>query len=160
MFYTWLEETPIGRILLAGEIDCLKYLVFDHEKSIKRHAIPKNDWEENGKPFADVIQQLNSYFAGQLTEFDVPIDGDGTPFQRKVWAALCEVPFGQTRTYGEIASAIGNSKASRAVGLANGRNPISIIVPCHRIIGSSGKLVGYGGGLDRKTRLLQLEGII
>ncbi len=160
MFYTWLEHTPIGRIFLAGHQDKLKYLVFDHEKSIRRHALPKDGWEENDRPFADTIRQLTAYFAGKLTQFDLPADGDGTPFQQSVWQALRDVPYGQTCSYGDIAQAIGKPKASRAVGMANGRNPISIIVPCHRIIGGNGSLVGYGGGLERKSTLLKLEGVL
>lgn len=160
MFYTWMNETPVGRLLLAGDADKLRFLLFDSEKSRTRHQVPQPDWEQNARPFSEVIRQLKAYFAGQLTEFDVPLEGEGTDFQRDVWSALRDVPYGMTTSYGEIARTIGRPKACRAVGLANGRNPISIIVPCHRIIGSNGSLVGYGGGLDRKTRLLQLEGVV
>ena len=160
MFYTWMDDTPVGRVLLAGDADCLRFLVFDNEKSLTRHKLPGEGWELDARPFREVTRQLKAYFAGKLRSFDVPVEGEGTAFQRDVWNALMDVPFGETRSYGEIAAAVGNPKASRAVGLANGRNPISIIVPCHRIIGSSGHLVGYGGGLDRKTRLLQLEGVV
>lgn len=160
MFYTWMKDTPVGRLLLAGDEDKLRYLVFDQEKSRERHRLPGEDWEESARPFREPIRQLKAYFRGKLTEFDVPLGGEGTDFQKKVWQALRDVPYGQTTSYGQIAKTIGRPKACRAVGLANGRNPISIIVPCHRIIGSNGKLVGYGGGLDRKTRLLQLEGVV
>ncbi|MFF3325190.1 methylated-DNA--[protein]-cysteine S-methyltransferase [Streptomyces sp. NPDC002889] len=108
-------------------------------------------------PFGEAIRQLDAYFAGELKEFELPIHLAGTPFQRGVWDQLRTIPYGETRTYGELAEALGNPGASRAVGLANGKNPIGIIVPCHRVIGSAGSLVGYGGGLDRKQRLLAFE---
>jgi methylated-DNA-[protein]-cysteine S-methyltransferase len=107
--------------------------------------------------FPDVVEQLSAYFAGALTDFDVELRLEGTAFQRRVWSALTEIPYGETMSYGEVAERIGKPAAFRAVGLANGRNPIAIIVPCHRVIGSSGALVGYGGGLDRKRLLLDLE---
>jgi methylated-DNA-[protein]-cysteine S-methyltransferase len=109
------------------------------------------------EPFAAAAGQLEAYFDGRLTSFDLRLDPQGTEFQRLVWAALREIPYGQTVTYGQLAAALGRPAASRAVGLANGRNPISIIVPCHRVIGSDGSLTGYGGGLDRKRFLLDLE---
>ncbi len=102
-------------------------------------------------------RQLGEYFAGERTTFDLPLAAVGTPFQRRVWEALCAIPYGETVSYGELARRIGQPTASRAVGLANGKNPISVVVPCHRVIGSSGKLVGYGGGLERKQTLLELE---
>ena len=105
----------------------------------------------------EVGRQLGEYFAGQRTRFDVALSPQGTPFQQRVWAALLDIPFGETRTYGELAAAIGQPGASRAVGLANGRNPISIVVPCHRVVGASGKLTGYAGGIARKSFLLALE---
>ncbi len=159
MNYTWMNDTPIGRILLAGDDSGLKYLVFDHAGSRERHQLPLASWVEDSTPFREVSRQLKAYFAGKLKQFDLPLAADGTDFQKKVWQALCDVPYGETVSYGEIASSIGQPTASRAVGMANGRNPISIIVPCHRIIGRSGKLVGYGGGLDRKTKLLRIEGV-
>lgn len=107
--------------------------------------------------FRDVADQLAAYFAGELTEFDLALDPSGTPFQLTVWAALRTIPYGQTRSYADIARQIGSPTASRAVGLANGRNPISIIVPCHRVIGANGSLTGYGGGIERKRALLDLE---
>jgi len=103
------------------------------------------------------IDQLHSYFAGELEAFDLPLAPEGTPFQQSVWRNLCEIPFGKTISYGELAQRIGNPKASRAVGLANGSNPIPIVIPCHRVIGSNGKLTGYGGGLPIKEKLLALE---
>ncbi|GAA1066079.1 MULTISPECIES: methylated-DNA--[protein]-cysteine S-methyltransferase [Streptomyces violaceusniger group] len=108
-------------------------------------------------PFAETIHQLTAYFAGELTEFDLPLHLDGTPFQRRVWAELRAIPYGETWSYGQLADRIGRPTASRAVGLANGKNPVGIIVPCHRVVGSSGSLTGYGGGLDRKRRLLEFE---
>lgn len=108
-------------------------------------------------PFEEVSEQLDAYFAGELRDFDLPLHLAGTPFQRSVWAELRRIPYGETRTYGELAEHLGKPGASRAVGLANGRNPVGIIVPCHRVIGASGSLTGYGGGLDRKQRLLAFE---
>ncbi|WP_327352222.1 methylated-DNA--[protein]-cysteine S-methyltransferase [Streptomyces sp. NBC_01304] len=110
------------------------------------------------EPFSHVIQQLEAYFKGELTDFDLPLHLHGTDFQRSVWAELRKIPYGETRSYGELAEALGNPAASRAVGLANGKNPIGIIVPCHRVVGANGSLTGYGGGLDRKQRLLEFEG--
>jgi methylated-DNA-[protein]-cysteine S-methyltransferase len=106
---------------------------------------------------ADVTAQLDSYFAGELTEFDVPLAPRGSEFQLRVWNALLEIPYGETASYGEIADAVGRPDAVRAVGATNGRNPIAVIIPCHRVIGADGSLVGYGGGLDRKRLLLELE---
>jgi methylated-DNA-[protein]-cysteine S-methyltransferase len=107
--------------------------------------------------FDDVVDQLCAYFAGELTDFDIELDLAGTEFQRRVWKALLTIPYGQTRSYGQIAEQIGASGAARAVGLANGHNPIAIIVPCHRVIGANGSLTGFGGGLGRKRTLLELE---
>lgn len=160
MFYTWMEDTPLGRLLLAGTAEHLKYTVFEQSAGAGKHDVPKADWEHNDTCFREHIRQLRAYFAGELKSFDLPVAGEGTDFQKKVWAALLNIPYGETATYGEIARSIGQPTASRAVGMANGRNPISIIVPCHRIIGTSGKLVGYGGGLERKQTLLSIEGIV
>lgn len=160
MLYSWIDDTPIGRLLIAGTKDRVKYLAFDDGSTMKREQLAVEEWEESSQPFREAIRQIKAYFAGNLQEFDVALDADGTDFQKKVWAELCSVPYGETVSYGEIARAIGQPTASRAVGMANGRNPISIIVPCHRIIGSNGKLVGYGGGLRRKTTLLRLEGAV
>ncbi|MFE5481536.1 methylated-DNA--[protein]-cysteine S-methyltransferase [Streptomyces sp. NPDC056527] len=113
--------------------------------------------EPDQRPFGEAIRQLDAYFAGELTEFDLPLKLIGTPFQRRVWEQLTQIPYGETRTYGELAEALGSPGASRAVGLANGKNPVSIVVPCHRVIGASGSLTGYGGGLGRKRRLLAFE---
>ncbi|MCX5193488.1 methylated-DNA--[protein]-cysteine S-methyltransferase [Streptomyces sp. NBC_00249] len=110
------------------------------------------------EPFPEVVRQLGSYFAGELTEFTVPVRLEGTAFQRSVWEQLVRIPYGQTWSYGKLAAELGKPNASRAVGLANGKNPVGIIVPCHRVIGASGSMTGYGGGIERKVRLLEFEG--
>ena len=146
--------SPIGPLTLAGTGSTLMHLRMVNQT----HEPDRSGWEPaDPNAFADVVTQLSSYFAGTLTEFDVDIQSPGTEFQRRVWAALQTIPYGETRSYGQIAEQIGSPAASRAVGLANGRNPISIIVPCHRVVGSSGGLTGYGGGIERKRALLQLE---
>ncbi len=157
MQYTWIEKTPVGRILVAGDDDGLKFVQFREDDSAEQ--LIQDDWEQNERALKNAVQQIHAYFAGKLTSFDLPLAPEGTAFQKKVWKALCKVKFGATASYGEIAKAIGNPAACRAVGLANGRNPIAIVIPCHRIIGTNGKLVGYGGGLDRKKTLLALEGL-
>jgi methylated-DNA-[protein]-cysteine S-methyltransferase len=122
------------------------------------HApVDQPSWEPDDGAFGDAVEQLTAYFAGGLTEFDLDLRLEGTPFQQEVWAALREIPYGETWSYGHLADRIGKPGAARAVGLANGRNPIGIIVPCHRVIGADGSLTGYGGGLPRKQLLLQLE---
>ncbi|GAA3923979.1 methylated-DNA--[protein]-cysteine S-methyltransferase [Streptomyces gulbargensis] len=124
----------------------------------QRHRPPEETFgEPDPRPFGEVVRQLDAYFAGDLTAFDLPLRLEGTPFQRRVWNELLRIPYGETRTYGQLAEALGTPTASRAVGLANGKNPVSIIVPCHRVIGAGGGLTGYGGGLDRKRRLLAFE---
>lgn len=157
MEYTWIEKTPVGRILVAADNDGLKYVQFREDGSAAE--LIQEDWVRDDRALKPVVQQLQAYFSGKLSQFDVPLAPEGTSFQKKVWKALCKVKFGATASYGDIAKSIGNPAACRAVGLANGRNPIAIIIPCHRIIGTNGKLVGYGGGLDRKKTLLSLEGI-
>ena len=147
-------DSPVGPITLGGG-DVLTRLVM-HEQ---RHAPPDMaEWSEDKNAFGEVVDQLKAYFAGDLHDFDVEIELEGTQFQRRVWQGLQEIPYGQTWSYGQLADHIGSHNAQRAVGMANGRNPIAIIVPCHRVIGASGQLVGYGGGLDRKGWLLALEG--
>jgi methylated-DNA-[protein]-cysteine S-methyltransferase len=151
--YTDLESA-IGPLLLAANETGLCTLAF----AAGRHPVlPDPDWGRDEAPFVEVMRQLRAYFGGELTEFDVPLALQGTPFQLRVWQALCAIPYGATISYGELAKQIGQPKAVRAVGLANGANPIAIIVPCHRVIGSNGKLTGYGGGLPLKERLLALE---
>lgn len=156
MFYAFMDDTPVGRLLVAGDDDGLKHVSFSKPQLSAKDIQP--GWELSEKKLQDPIRQLRAYFDGRLRKFDVPLAAEGTDFQKKVWRALCTVSYGKTASYGEIARSVGNPAASRAVGLANGRNPIAIIVPCHRIIGSTGKLVGFGGGLDRKLTLLHLEG--
>jgi methylated-DNA-[protein]-cysteine S-methyltransferase len=157
--YTTIDS-PVGPLLLAATNDGLSHLLFD------RGTKPPTEWTAddgtNGQAshwLTQTRQQLTEYFAGTRRSFDVPLAASGTPFQRNVWQALQSIDYGTTISYGELAVRIGNPRAVRAVGLANGRNPISIIVPCHRVIGANGKLTGYGGGLDRKQTLLSLEGI-
>ena len=147
--------SPVGPLTIAG-VDG----VLTHLRMVDQTHPPadRDTWVRDDTTLGRVVKQLDSYFAGDLTEFDVEMRLDGTEFQRRVWAALCEIPFGDTWSYGQLAAHIGQPKASRAVGLANSRNPIGIIVPCHRVIGASGSLTGYGGGLDRKRALLDLEG--
>ena len=156
---TWLHyrtvDSPVGPLTLAGVGSTLMHL----RMAGQTHEPDRSRWQPaDAGAFADVVEQLDAYFAGSLTEFDVDLRLDGTEFQRQVWAALQTIPYGQTRSYGEIAAQIGSPGASRAVGSANGRNPIGIIVPCHRIMGADGSLTGYAGGLQRKRALLALEG--
>ena len=153
MYYCYLNS-PIGDLLLAGDDDGLSLIGFPQGKM--RHD-PEPDWIFNEKPFAAVRQQLEEYFAGERTVFDLPLHLSGTDFQVQVLQELQRIPYGETTSYGDIAKRIGRPKAMRAVGAANGRNPIPIIVPCHRVIGSSGDLTGFGGGLDTKEALLRLE---
>jgi methylated-DNA-[protein]-cysteine S-methyltransferase len=147
-------ESPIGELLLVGDGHALHGL---HMQEGRTAVSVDPAWRPADKPFADVSEQLAEYFAGERLDFDVPLAMTGTPFQRRVWDALREIPYGETATYGELAHRLGRPSASRAVGLANGRNPIAVIVPCHRVIGSDGSLTGYGGGLERKGYLLNLE---
>jgi methylated-DNA-[protein]-cysteine S-methyltransferase len=152
-YYT-TTESPIGELLLIGDGQALRGL---HMQAGSRPIAPDPVWERSDEPFADVIAQLNDYFAGARTDFDLPLELAGTDFQRRVWNALREIPYGDTVSYGELARRIGRPSAARAVGMANNRNPVAVIVPCHRVIGSGGSLTGYGGGLDRKRLLLDLE---
>lgn len=151
--YTYLES-PIGKLLLAGDASGLQQILFSTDG---RPASPDPDWDDNPAALADAVRQLTAYFAGELENFDLPLSPQGTAFQQRVWNELQKIPYGKTISYGELARRIGNPKASRAVGLANGSNPISIVIPCHRVIGSNGKLTGYGGGLPIKEKLLALE---
>ncbi len=159
MFYAFLEDTPVGRLLVAGDDSGLKHVSFSTAHFSSTEVKPQDDWEMSERRLKEPLRQLKAYFGGKLKKFDVALSAEGTDFQRSVWKALCNVPFGSTASYGDIAKSVGNAAASRAVGMANGRNPIAIIVPCHRIIGSRGKLIGYGGGLDHKQTLLRLEGV-
>ena len=147
-------STPVGRLLLAGDDEGLRRISF---QSGSRPAEPAGDWQRADEPFRDVAAQLEAYFAGKLDRFDVALAPEGTPFQREVWSALTAIPYGETVTYGELARRLGRPNAFRAVGAANGSNPIPIIIPCHRVIGADGSLTGFGGGLGIKRRLLDLE---
>ena len=147
-------ESPIGPLLLAGDEDGLSVVGFP---SGKMRRDPEPDWTEDRSAFLEVIRQLDEYFDGRRHAFDLALNPDGTAFQRQVLDALQAIPYGETVTYKDIAERIGSPKAVRAVGAANGRNPIPIIIPCHRVIGSSGKLTGFGGGLETKAALLRLE---
>jgi methylated-DNA-[protein]-cysteine S-methyltransferase len=151
--YTTIES-PIGALLLLSDGHALRGL---YMQEAPNPATIAPDWEPSEAPFTDVKAQLSEYFAGRRTTFQLPLALEGTPFQRRVWSALQDIPYGETTSYGEIARRIDQPAAVRAVGLANGRNPISVIVPCHRVIGANGTLTGYGGGLERKRRLLELE---
>jgi methylated-DNA-[protein]-cysteine S-methyltransferase len=153
-----IVSSPIGRLLLLGDGHALTGLwMIDAERHTTR--FDEAGLTPDPAAFREVAGQLEAYFAGDLKEFTVPLAPSGTPFQLAVWTELTKIPYGSTVSYGDIARALGKRLvASRAVGLANGSNPISVIVPCHRVIGSDGSLTGYGGGLERKERLLRLEG--
>ncbi len=153
MKYCYMES-PIGPLLLAGDEDGLSVVGFP---SGKMRRDPEPGWTEDRSAFEEVIRQLDEYFDGRRQSFELPLNPDGTAFQRQVLDALQAIPYGETVTYKDIAERIGSPKAVRAVGAANGRNPIPIIIPCHRVIGSSGKLTGFGGGLETKAALLRLE---
>jgi len=148
-------DYPIGELIVAEKDGLIVYVTLegDAEKGIPA------EYERRETPvIKKAAKQLEEYFAGKRKEFDLPLGFCGTDFQKKVWAALLSIPYGETRSYGDIAKQIGNPKACRAVGMANNRNPIAVICPCHRVIGADGSLVGYGGGLERKEYLLKLEG--
>jgi methylated-DNA-[protein]-cysteine S-methyltransferase len=148
-------DSPLGPLVLTADDEGITGLHMDGEAH--GPSKPGKNWVEDAPRFAAARHQLGEYFDGVRTEFDLPLRPVGTSFQQAVWAALQTIPYGEVRSYGEIAAQIGRPGASRAVGLANGRNPIAVIVPCHRVIGASGALTGYGGGLDRKRLLLDLE---
>ncbi len=146
-------DSPIGPLTLAGEGRVLTNL-----RMVDQTYEPdRADWALDDRAFPEAVEQLAAYFAGELREFDLRLGMAGTDFQRRVWNALRTIPYGETRSYGEIAEQIGSPTAFRAVGLANGHNPIAVIVPCHRVIGANGSLTGFGGGLGRKSMLLELE---
>lgn len=149
-------SSPIGRILLTSDGTALTGL-YMAEPADSSAPEPGAEWKRDDSKFVAVCGQLDAYLSGELTDFDLPLRPKGTTFQRRVWQELCKIPYGRTISYLELARRIGQPTASRAVGGANGRNPISIIVPCHRVIASGGGLGGYGGGLDRKRWLLEHE---
>lgn len=154
MFYDYFETGLIGTLTLVGDEEGLRQIVFPKEK---HPVIIHEAWKHNQEFFAPVKAQLRAYFNGELRRFDLELAPEGTPFQLKVWQALRTIPYGELVSYKTVAEAIGNPKAVRAVGGANGRNPLPIVVPCHRCIGSDGSLTGFGGGLDTKKRLIELE---
>jgi methylated-DNA-[protein]-cysteine S-methyltransferase len=147
-------QSPIGELLLVGDGERLHGL---HMQDGRRPARVAAHWRRSASGFARVGEQLREYFAGERSSFDVALMLRGSAFERRVWSALQEIPYGQTVSYAEIARRIGRPTAARAVGLANARNPVAVIVPCHRVIGADGRLTGYGGGLERKRLLLELE---
>ena len=153
MLYTTFDS-PIGELLAVGDGSALNGL---HMQEGRTAIDVSPEWKKAAKPFAALRSQLDEYFAGRRTAFDVPLTMIGSAFQRRVWSELRKIPYGESISYGELARRIGIPSASRAVGTANGLNPIAVIVPCHRVIGADGSLTGYGGGLERKRFLLDLE---
>ncbi len=154
MYFDYFETGLIGTLTLVGDVEGLRHIDFPKEKN---PIAIQNDWEKNPGFFTPVKAQLRAYFKRELKQFDLPLAPVGTPFQLKVWQALRTIPYGALVSYKIIAEAVGNPKAVRAVGAANGKNPIPIIVPCHRVVGSDGSLTGFGGGLETKQRLIDLE---
>ncbi|HJZ66286.1 MAG TPA: methylated-DNA--[protein]-cysteine S-methyltransferase [Candidatus Acidoferrum sp.] len=153
-YFATLESTPVGPLRLVGGEMGLSMVWFLRGRKGEK---PDTDWKEDPAFFMDVRRQLNEYFAGTLREFEIPLLMEGTEFQKRVWNRLRTIPYGETTSYGKLAKQIGEPRAVRAVGAANGQNPIPIIVPCHRVIGSNGSLTGFGGGLENKRKLLELE---
>jgi methylated-DNA-[protein]-cysteine S-methyltransferase len=155
-YYRLAVPSPVGKLLLIASTEALCALLWEKEEEEAQRRFPAAQQQETPL-LHEARQQLEEYFAGSRQTFSLPLAPQGTPFQQKVWQALRAIPYGETRSYGQQAAMIGNPKASRAVGAANGKNPISIIVPCHRVIGTSGALTGFGGGLDIKAMLLAHE---
>lgn len=147
-------ESPIGELLVLGDGAAVHSLLMNGDGDFDARKV---ELTRDQDAYADAIAQLGEYFAGERDVFDLDLRPSGTDFQRAVWSALAEIPFGETRSYGEIAAVVGRPKAARAVGMANNRNPIAVVVPCHRVIGANGAMVGYAGGLGRKTWLLDHE---
>ncbi|MEM6441120.1 MAG: methylated-DNA--[protein]-cysteine S-methyltransferase [Pseudomonadota bacterium] len=157
LLYDWFES-PAGRLLLAGDGTALHHLGFPSGSRASRSPHP--GWTRDPAAVAGAARQLSAYFAGELAVFDLALAPHGTPFQKRVWALLAQIPYGETRSYGDLAKALDAPGASRAVGAANGANPIPIILPCHRVVGADGKLAGFGGGVPLKRALLALEGAL
>ena len=155
LFNTFMDS-PVGRLKLVASDKGLAAVLWENDSP---RRVPLTDLKEdaNHPVLRKAEQQLREYFAGKRRSFSLPLDMQGTPFQKDVWQALLDIPFGETRSYGELARLLGRPSASRAVGAANGRNPLSIVVPCHRVIGTSGKLTGFAGGIETKAHLLDLE---
>jgi methylated-DNA-[protein]-cysteine S-methyltransferase len=158
-----MAASPLGLLFLARTPRGLRYLEFMDRKSLKRMIAsrapeqPDAVWEPSLLELKSAVEQLDAYFNGVLHTFEIPLDAVGSEFQQRVWRALRDIPYGETRSYGQIAASLGQPRASRAVGLANHQNPIAIVVPCHRVIGADGSLTGYGGGMNRKRWLLSHE---
>jgi len=154
MNYSYFDS-PIGPLLIAGDAQAVTHISFPKDG---KPAKPQAGWTESAKgPVGEALRQLKEYFAGKRRDFDLPLAPEGTAFQRSVWRQLQEIPYAETISYGELAKRVGNPKASRAVGSANGKNPLPIVIPCHRVIAAGGKLGGFGGGLPTKVALLELE---
>jgi methylated-DNA-[protein]-cysteine S-methyltransferase len=151
-----IMESLVGKLKLVASDKGLVAVLWQNDRP-SRTRLGELSEDDQHPVLLDAERQLSEYFAGKRKEFEVPLDMRGTPFQKNVWEALLAIPFGETRSYGQIAKQLGNPNATRAVGAANGRNPLPIIVPCHRVIGSSGSLTGFGGGLETKAQLLSLE---
>lgn len=147
-------ESPVGRLTITGNDGSIQMIAFSQGS---RASLPRDHWRRDDARYKTTSDQLQQYFAGERTSFDLPLDFSGTSFQNAVWGALLKIPYGETTTYARIANFIGKPKAVRAVGAANGANPLPIIVPCHRVLGSNGALTGFGGGLPAKQFLLELE---
>lgn len=156
MYYSKQIETPVGELTLVASDRGVVAILWEDD-SPSRVKLSTTQHDDDHPILCETERQLRAYFAGELQHFTLPMDARGTEFQQKVWHALTTIPFGETRSYGQIATQIGHPKAVRAVGAANGRNPLSIIAPCHRVIGSNGKLTGFAGGLAVKAFLLALE---
>ena len=162
-YHMMSAPSPIGLLFLARTAKGLRFLEFMNRKSLKRMiashatALPDATWEPSLLELKSVTEQLESYFLGTLREFEIALDPVGSAFQLKVWDALTKLPFGETRSYGDVARAVGQPRSARAVGLANHDNPIAIVIPCHRVIGADGRLTGYGGGVNRKRWLIEHE---
>ena len=154
--YQYLE-TPIGKLLVVGKEGALSEILFENDG---RPAEPASSWRESDAGLETILQQLREYFSGERSDFNLELCADGTEFQKRVWQELVHIPHGDTISYGELAARLGKPTASRAVGAANGRNPIPVVVPCHRVIGSNGSLTGYAGGMATKEWLLRHEGAL
>jgi methylated-DNA-[protein]-cysteine S-methyltransferase len=153
MYYSYLTS-PLGRLLIAGDSAGLRLIHFQRGPQQGR---PAPDWQEDRRPLGAALTQLEAYFAGALRQFTLNLAPQGTPFQQAVWRALQDIPYGVTTSYGALARQLGKPQAARAVGAANGQNPLAVVIPCHRVISSTGKLIGYAGGLDIKQALLAFE---
>jgi methylated-DNA-[protein]-cysteine S-methyltransferase len=149
-------DSPVGKLKLIASASALVGVLWER-KNTNRVTLDAQNHDPHHPTLVEAERQLSEYFSGKRTQFDLPLDPRGTEFQKKVWRSLRQIPFGETKSYAEIARTIGSPRASRAVGAANGKNPLSIVVPCHRVIGANGALTGFGGGIEAKAQLLALE---